>query len=223
MSKVTTQVATGLARGKYDRVAFDVSVEGRGGTGPKAKTKAQETVTKSLNSALALLQKNGVVFDKNDHQSSFSVTQHFEYDNSGRRPAGYLATFSLHLETSQVERASEIQDVLTSVEGANVSDPSFMLQPENRRTLQKVAVTEAFAVAQERFQEECGVLGLKPMDFEIEDWNVGYGQGRFTPSTSNAMCDVAGAESAGGSEPLEVNSGLASVQVTLTLGFRRVG
>src|SRR5271156_1411249 len=126
-SKVTTQVAVGSARGKFDRVSFDVTVEGHGTNGPKAKAKAQETVTR-VNTGIKRLEQAGIKFDKRDLQSTFCVTQHFEYDNGGRRPAGYVATFSLHLETDQVDRASEIQDVLTSVDGANVGDPHFTLQ-----------------------------------------------------------------------------------------------
>jgi len=223
MSNVTTQTATGLARGKFDRVAFNLSIEGRGVSGPQAKNKAQEVVNKHVKSAMEKLQKAGIVFQKDRNESGFAVEQHYIYDNGEHRPSGYKATFTMHMETAQVDRVSDIQDVLTSVEGATVQNPEFILEPANRRQLQKVAVTEAFRVAKERFEEECAILRQNPIDFEINEWNARYNND--TPSLSNAAvnCSLEVAGAANGDDALEIDSGLSNVQVTLTVGYRRVG
>lgn len=58
MSFVTTVSASGVAEGRFDSVSFNVSVRGRGDTGPKAKAATQE-VTSRLYTAVQLLKEHG--------------------------------------------------------------------------------------------------------------------------------------------------------------------
>lgn len=222
MSESTTeQRATGLARAPHDRVAFNVSLEARGDTGPKAKDRAKEIIREHLNPALQELERRGVKFDKDDQNASYSVQPSQRWDGNRQIPDGYVATFSLHLETSEVDRASEIQDVLTSVEGVEVSNPSFSVTPEKRRELQKLAVKEAYRVVRERFETECEVLGMKPEDFEINSWTPTYSdrpRHQFQNFIAAASMEAAGG---GGPDEMAVESSLASVEVTLSVGFRR--
>lgn len=222
MTDATVQSATGLARAPYDRVSFNVSLEGRANTGPEAKEKARKTIQENLNPVLQELERRGVNFDKDDKNASYSVVPQTEWDGNRQRPNGYLASFSLHLETDQVDRASEIQDLLTSVKNVTVSAPSFSLKSEKRRELQKVAIKQAFEVARDRFESECHILGMKPDDFEISSWTPQYSDQRRMVTHNAVRSFAAAAEMADDNDgSMTVESGLASVEVTLSIAFRR--
>jgi len=225
MSDTTTQTAIGLARGSFDCVSFDLAVEGRGTTGPKAKEEAQRIINGALSAALNSLAERDIRFEQKDGQVNFSVTQEFRYDDKRGRnvPSGYVASFSQHLETKDLDRAPEIMDVLTSAEGVNVNPPQFSLLPENRRKLQRGALEAAFKVVQERFDEECKVLNQDPGDFRISTWNARYNDRGTQPQVfANAAYD-ANMETLGGGPPDAplVQSGLASVGVTLSVSYCR--
>ena len=68
---VTTQTATGTARGKYDRVSFSLTVEGRGTTGPRAKKEAQNIITNNIHTDLKKLETSN--FTIADDRTSFSI------------------------------------------------------------------------------------------------------------------------------------------------------
>lgn len=220
----TTQNATGSARGQYDKVSFQIRVEGRGNTGPQAKSRAQESVS-NLRNTIAELEEGDVKFEKDDNVASFDVQQEQRYDESAGRhvPSGYLATFTMHLVTKQVDRAADVMDALTSGDGLNVSSPNFSVCSEKKRELQRTALNNAWQMAKQRFEEECSVLRLNSDDFEVSDWNTRYsddegGHPRAQMYAMAAQADMA--DDANGAGPL-VQSGAATVSVTLSVGFRR--
>jgi len=220
---VTSQSATGFARGKFDTVSFNVDIEGRGRSGPDAKAAVKKPL-KALLDALSSLGESGVEFKSDEDQSSLNLSKETRWDEQQGRNifTGYLASYSLHVESSDVDRASEIQDVLTSVDGIEVDSPTFTLEPEQRRELQKAALKLAVVVVKDRFKQECEVLSLDPEDFEINTFNTNYGQ-RRTNSCSNFAMKYESAmdsNSAGGA-PVEIKSGLADVEITLTVSFKR--
>lgn len=221
----TTQNATGSARGQYDKVTFQVRVEGRGNTGPQAKSRAQESVS-NLRNTIAELAESGVKFEPDDNVASFDVQQEQRYDQSAGRniPAGYLATFTMFLVTKQVDKAADVMDALTSDDGLNVSSPSFSVCSEKKRELQKTALTNAWQMAKQRFEEECSVLRLNASDFEVSTWSARYsddeGQRRPQMYAMAARAEMVNDDDGNGAGPL-VQSGAATVSVTLSVGFRR--
>ncbi len=221
---VTTQSASGLAQGKFDSVSFSVVVEGRGNTGPSAKEETA-SVVHELEASLAHLKEQGINFKNDEDRATLQLSKEHRYDEeSGRNIfSGYLATYSLQVRSTDVDRVSEIQDVLTSVEGAEVGSPTFGQEPETRLELQKLALQNAFEVIKKRLTEECEVLELKTDDFEIDTWNANYGQQGRSYSSSNSVVRARAAcfdESMGGG-PIEIKSGLAEVSVSLNVGYRR--
>lgn len=226
VTTVTTQTATGTARGKYDRVSFSLTVEGRGTTGPRAKEEAQDIITNNIHTALEKLE----TFTIADGRTSFSINPTYVDSgiifNKGKKIAGYRARYTLYLETSQVDKASKIQDVLTSIEGVSVDSPEFILEPPSRRKLQDLAVKAAIKVVKDRFRNECETLDLDLEDFEIEDWTAEYYDVR---PHNNVVCvtngrpdirDVRTGQPITYSDEL-VQSGRAAVQAKVRVGFRR--
>ena len=225
MTEITSQNATGIARGQFDSVSFNVTVEGRGNTGPEAKEETRSAVA-ALTEAIAGLKGDGITFKDDEDKSTFMLNKETRYeDTAGRHVfSGYLAQYQLQIKSNQVDKASEIQDVLTTVEGAEVASPNFSQEPETRRELQKIAVKAAYEVVKERLAEECSILGIKVEELEIDTWDTNYGQSHsYSASNFAADSNMAMAGYAGGMEaaPIEVKSGLADVQVSLTVGFRR--
>ena len=219
---VTTQSATGIAQGKFDNVSFNILIEGRGNTGPEAKNQTREAV-EALQTALNQLKSQGITFKDNEDRSTLRLSKEHRYDEETGRNifSGYLACYTLKVVSEDVEKTSEIQDVLTSISGAEVASPQFGQEPTTRRSLQKIALSSAFEVIRERLAEECEVLGLNVNDFEIESYNVNYTQQRPNAySNANFVAEDA-FEAAGGGAPIEIKSGLADVGVTLNVSWRR--
>ena len=220
---VTTQQATGSARGPYDKVSFHIRVEGRGNTGPQAKSHAQENVL-TLRNTIAQLEKSGVVFLPTDNTAAFSVQQEHVYDpNTGRNmPHGYTAVFNMNLVTKQVDRAPEILDALTSEDGLTVDSPNFSVCSEKRLELQKEAIKQAWEMVRQRFEVECEILAQDPSDFEVGTWTAHYRDGGDTPVYAASLQTLGGAEMADAPDagPL-VQSGMATVNATLSVGFQR--
>lgn len=228
VATVTTQNATGTARGKYDRVSFSLTVEGRGTTGPRAKKEAQNIITNNIHTALEKLETP--VFDIASSKTSFSINPTYVdagiFKNKGKKIGGYKTVFTLHLETSQVDKASQIQDVLTSIEGVRVDSPKFILEPPSRRKLQDLAVKAAIKVVKDRFRNECEILDLDLEDFEIEDWTADYfdvsAQSNVVSVTNGRpdTRDITSGARVWFSSEL-VQSGQAAVQARVRVGFRR--
>jgi len=228
VATVTTQNATGTARGKYDRVSFSLTVEGRGTTGPQAKKEAQSIITNNVHTALEKLETP--TFDIASSKTSFSVHPTYVdagiFKNKGKKLAGYKTVYTLYLETSQVDMASKIQDVLTSIEGVRVDSPNFILEPPSRRKLQDLAVKAAFKVVKDRFKNECEILDLGLDDFEIETWTADYfdvsAQSNVVSVTNGRpdTRDITSGARVWFSSEL-VQSGQAAVQARVKVSFRR--
>lgn len=216
------QQATGAARGPYDKVSFNVRVEGRGDTGPLAKSDAQRSVAK-LRKLIERL-KTKVTFEDMDNTAHFEVQQQHSYDSETRRnvPDGYIATFTMNLVTKQVEHASEILDALTSEDGLTVDSPDFSVCSEKRLSLQEAALQQAWDMVNQRLATECRIIGVPRNELEVCSWNTRYNDGGREPvylAAASMSHDVEGA-GGGGAGPL-VESGAATVNVTLNVTFRR--
>jgi len=223
---VTTHRATASAATDWDRVSFALTVEKVDRNGPAAKEAVTQIVNSALKGALATLENKGVAFSKDDNKASLSLRQEMTWDEKRRKevPAGYRATYNLYLETSQVDKVSLIQDVLTSIDadGITVGTPSFILQPEKSKTLQDTALKNAFELATTRVQKECEIPGVDFGSLQIESWNVQYNDHRQRGGVARAAMYAAGAadmETLGGNSPLEIQGGKAQVEVTLVVAY----
>ena len=133
---------------------------------------------------------------------------------------GYKALYTLHLETEQTDQVSEIQDILTSLDGVAASSPQFILQDANRQQLQQDAVKNAFNLVGQRFAYECSILGLNPADFEIAEWEAHY-HDPTNDSFPAAFLGAATGMSRSAGSPISIDTGSAIVQMNLRVGYRR--
>lgn len=214
---MTRQSATGVAKGNFDQATFQLSVEGRGATGPIAKKISQDTIA-IVQTALGKLKQAGVIFDTAENQSSFDVSPNYSYKNGESKPTGYIARYTLNLVTKQIDRVSEIQDVLTSIQNLTVSSPVFGMSPTNQQQLQQSAVASAYLTLTNRFKEECRVMGLNPGNFEIDSWSARYSDNDDYPMAYAMLATKSAGQSR---QAVGIESGSANIRVSLSVNYRK--
>ncbi|HTK04444.1 MAG TPA: SIMPL domain-containing protein [Candidatus Eisenbacteria bacterium] len=218
---LTSVSALGVALADYDTAIFSITVEGRGKNGPAAKTAARPAID-ALNACLKALEKDGVAIARDELTADLSVGVEQEYDHSARRNKriGYLATYALSFKSESVDRASEVFDKLSSIEGCEVQSPDFRVK--DIQGLQKSAFADAWAKVQQRFSDECESLGLKRGDYALATYQTRYDESESAgPRPMRAMAAMASAESVGGGgpPPVDIKAGKSTVKVTLTATF----
>jgi uncharacterized protein YggE len=214
---------TGLAYGKFCAANYSLIIQGKGKTGPKAKA-ATRAVQEKLFRAMENLQENGVVIVPGKTRSTLTVAKDYARNTTlGSFFAGYTATFGLTFRSRDLDRIAEIHDALTSIEGAEVTSPKFLMDPEHKEELRRTAFENAVKQAKQRFEEQCLVIGNDPKQYEITSWDSR--SGRDTNSNFKGMTN--------NFSPLEndedffiavrnnVESGEARVELHLTIDFSK--
>lgn len=218
---LTSVSALGVAAADYDTAIFTVTVEGRGKNGSAAKEAARPAID-ALNACLKALEKSGVSVARDELTADLSVGVEQEYDHSARRNKriGYLATYALSFKSETVDRASEVFDKLSSIEGCEVQSPDFRVK--DIAGLQKEAFKDAFAKVERRFADECEALGLKRGEYALASYQTRYDDSESAgPRPMRAMAAMASAESVGGGgpPPVDIKAGKSTIKVTLTASF----
>lgn len=218
---LTSVSALGVALADYDTAIFSITVEGRGEDGPAAKEDARPAID-ALNACLKDLESAGVSVNREELTADYSVGVEQEYDHDARRnkSIGYLASYTLSFRSESVDRASEVFDKLSSIEGCQVASPDFRVK--DIQGLQKAAFTDAWAKVQKRFSDECEALGLKRGDYALATYQTRYDESESAgPRPMRAMAAMASAESVGGGgpPPVDIKAGKSTVKVTLTASF----
>jgi uncharacterized protein YggE len=214
---------TGVTYGDFDAANYSLTVKGKGRTGPKAKAAVRE-IQKHLFGALEMLRAEGVTFVPGKTRSTLSVDKDY---NASRFFAGYVATFSMTFRSRDLDRLAEIHDTLTSIEGAEVASPYFVLDPEAKEDLHRSAFQRAVTQANNRFADQCKLLGFDPADYEVASWSSRTG--RDTHSNFKALSNFSPTSNDEdffipvGDGRASVESGESKVQVHLTLNFTRKG
>lgn len=216
---LTSVSALGVALADYDTAIFSLSVEGRGKSGPKAKDAARPAIN-ALNAALKALEKEGVAIDRDALTTELSVNPETEYDrqNNRQKRVGYLATYALSFKTETVDRASEIFDRLSSIEGVQADSPDFRVK--DAAALQKAAFADAKAKIDRRFADECEALGITASDCALASYQTRYDESESAgarPMRAMAMAASAAPDSA----PVEIKAGKACIKVTVTATYDR--
>lgn len=239
--QATTVAAQGVAEAPYTIANFSVSLSSNGKTVPDAKS-LLKTRIEGLNKALLNMQ-SGLSFEfvKNSVHTSSQVQEDWEYVKNNREMRGYVLTYSLSFQIEDLDKVNQVFDILTSLPNVNVGNPTFGLKPTQREKLSKKALKNAFVKAYERFETECGVLGLDVSEFEIANWEVTYHDSRRGSRVSNAMnarvvsnmayesaavgaqgpTGPVGAIGPGGMDAIDLVSGLAEVTVNIEVGYAK--
>jgi len=219
---VMSVTGTGLAYGKFQAANYSLTIVGKGKTGPKAKL-ATRAVQEKLYKALNNLQENGVTLVNGKTRSSLSVEKDYDRGNF-RIFSGYKATFTMTFRSRDLERIAEIHDALTSIEGAEVASPSFLMNPEHKEGLRRQAFEGAVKQAKQRFGEQCAVLGFDSEQFEIVNWDSRSGRddksfrgkglsNNFSPLENDEDFFIAIRDS--------VESGEARMELSVTLNYSK--
>lgn len=209
---VTVVSGTGVALVPYDVINFTCTVADIGSSGPIAKELIKDAV-KLLTDYYDVLRREGKTRNK---RSSMSVKPSHKYNQRTEENEfkGYEATYTLEFSTLDVAAVSKIHDQLTSIDGVAAKSPSFtFLDPEAHR---RKALEAAWELVQERFEHQCVVLESPRDKFRGESWKVNFNDRRETFSkVANYANEVLG----DGDIPMDVEGGIARVQVTLDVTF----
>ncbi len=214
---LTTVDATGVAKAKYDTVAFRITVTGAGKNTKKAKADARPAID-AVNAEIARFERDGVKIDKARRTTTcdVNVTQHYDNQTNKNVSTGYAATYVISFSTSDVDRASEIQDALSSVNLAEVATPQYKLQ--NITPLHAAALADAKAKLDAKFASQCAVLGLDRGSYELSSYEVRQNN---RESAGNQPMRLAAMSASGGGAPppVELHAGEARVEVTLCVTY----
>jgi uncharacterized protein YggE len=231
--QATTVAAQGEAETNFNLAGFTVSLSSLAQTVPSSKAKLKNKVD-DLMSALTKLQTDlSLTFVKNSVRSSSNVQEKHEWVKQTQEFKGYETSYHYSFQIDDMEKVNQVYDVLTSLPEVKVASPAFGLK--NRDKLNKKALKHAFEKVQDRFDAECAVLGLSSADFEIVSWETHYSDSQRSQRVSAATVGAArrmaaapeaalasfASDASGGSAPLDLVTGLASVTVNLEVGYAR--
>lgn len=234
--QATTVAAQGEAKCDYNLATFSLHLEATRPSVPTAKILLKKKVDELLASLEEMKKKLGLEFVKNSVVANSNVQEVHEWRANKQVSLGYQANYSYQFQIDDLDKVSQVYDVLTSLPEVRVNSPYYSLK--SRDKINKKALKVAFEKVTERFETECKVLGLNPDDFEIATWEASYSDSRRSDRVAGAMrarvataalesaeydapvaCAAGGAAEA--SEPLELVVGQASVTVNLEVGFAR--
>ncbi len=220
--KLTSVSDTGVAEADYDVVRFSVTIEGKGKTGPAAKENARAGID-ATTATIKALEADGVNVDRDRLKASLSVNAHQKYDRQSgeHKKDGYLATYTVTFSSTSVDKASDIQDKLTSIPDAQVAPPDFKIL--DLAGLQRKALIDAKAKVDRRFDDQCAVLGVRETDCALASWDVRYDDSESAGARPMraAMAMESVAHDGGGPPPVEIKAGKARVKATLTITYQR--
>jgi uncharacterized protein YggE len=217
-----TVTATGVALAKFDTVKFKVEIETKGKTGQSAEDKARPIIAAVI-AAVAKLETSGVRVDRDDLKATTKTDLLKRYDQASgsQKPDGYQCTYTLSFRCPDVDRASEIHHALSAVDGAQAASPDFKLK--DLAALHKKALKDAKAKADERFANECEILGLDGSDYALANYKVDYDDsesaGARPMRAAMSMESVQHDAPAGGAAPIEIHAGQAKVKATLSIAY----
>jgi uncharacterized protein YggE len=240
--QATTVAAQGTAETDYNLAHFSVALSAEGKTAPEAKTNLKKQVDDLIRAVDAMKTKLTLEFVKNTVNTSTSVRENYEFNRKTNENEfkGYQAHYSYTFQIDDLDKVSEVYDVLSSLPEATTSSPSFLLTTKTRDRVNKKALKDAFQKVQDRFETECEVLGLNAGEFEIASWEATYSDSRRSDRVAAATrrsamgggvaaaysasieASPAGASNrADESEPLEIVVGKAQVVANLEVGYAK--
>lgn len=201
----------GVATATFRSVGYSVKVRKIGATGPAAKNEAKPVIDALLTVVSGFATEAGI--DLTRLKTDFAVDQNLVYNRSGNHQQdGYVATYSLSFTGTVVEAATKLHDALTSVEGAEVASPNFVV--DNSADVEDRAFAHAVAVVKARFNAQCMALGLDPRAFHVHSWHT-----REERPSGKMMAVAAMVGSAGTAEPVDIEPGQAESVVLLTVTY----
>lgn len=162
---------TGIAYGTFDAASYSLSIKGKGKTGPKAKA-ATRMVQDTLYRTIESLKTKGITIVPGKTRSTLTIEKDYERNHTLRIFSGYTATFNLTFRSRDLNRIGEIHDALTSIVGAEVESPKFIMDPTYKEKLRQNAFEQAVIQAKQRFIDQCKLFQINPEHYEITSWST---------------------------------------------------
>lgn len=220
-TNMTTTRETGIAKTDYDVFEMQVSLSEIEETSSKVRDVLATNSGKVLKVIDALKEK-GMKVRENSWKTHSNVYNNLVYDREKgvNVAAGQKGIWTCSFQSTTMEMANTVYDKLISLDlqGMSVS-PSFKVQDLD--ALHNSALKDAWAKVQATFNYECSVFGLDSTKFEISNYSTSYDEHERAEEAPR-MAMAAAAPKGGGSSPaIELESGKATVKVSLAVTFAR--
>jgi len=214
---VATVSSSGSVAADYNLATFHIGLDHLDDTVPEAKLRLKEKVDQLMLALDNIKSKHQVEIIKNSLKTSINVQPHYEYGKNGKNKLiGFMASYEMSFKVSDMDKVSFIYDELTSLPEVTVQNPQY--QVKNADKLKKKALQRARKNVEERFAEECEILGLKRENYEIISWRVNYND-HNREYGARVMALTAGASKSVAADPIDLFSGQASIMVDLSVNY----
>ncbi len=174
---------------------------------------AKEEVNKIINKITQDLKSLGVD-EKDIKTTNFSVNPNYDYKDGNQKENGFTVNANIEVKLDSVEKANSAIDIATKDGATLVGNVQFVLDEDEKRTLEKKARKEAIAKAKEKAQDIARDAGIKLGRIVDVQEN---GNGGFEPPVFNRTMAIDSVEKQ--SEPTELNPGENKVVSTVSLSY----
>lgn len=222
---VTTVVASGDAEASHDLATFNLTLIAEDSLVPAVKLRIKTKIDDLDQALKTILETHQVKIVKDSLRTQISIQPKFNWDDNGMRiPDGFQATYSLSFQTDSMDKMNLIYEELTSLHEVSVNSPFFALK--NAERLNKKALKNAWKKVSERFLEECSILNLDPLHYEVASWEAVYADSpRMMPGIRKlAVMDMPAQYNAMEfveNNPINIVPGSAKVTVNLSVSFKK--
>ncbi len=214
-NSLTTVNATGVAFADYDSICFNVSVEVKGEDSASADAKLDRFIG-AINATIDAFEKSGGHVDRKTLRAVPDIAPNTYNDRETGEEVtkGYNGTYQLTFWSDSIGRAGKLKSEFTAIDGVSVSVTSKVKDPA---PVQKAAFRAAKAKVDQRFADECDVLGLNPANYSWT-YETRYDESEGS-SNEGARTYAASAKRGGGSSTEEIHTGQARVAVSITVTY----
>jgi|SRR6185436_6293636 len=170
---VTTVAAIGEAEANYDVATFTLSILVEDVLLSSVKDRLQNQITTLDQIVKEMLELHQIKI-KDSINTDTSIISKLRWDNIRVEnvPDGFQGVYCIKFQTESMDKVSSLYNELSLLHNVTVQKPAFSIKNSDR--LARKALKNAWKKVNERFTDECEILGLNVDDYEIMNWDVLY-------------------------------------------------
>lgn len=216
---VTTVSSSGSMTADYNLATFNIGLDHLDDTVPEAKLHLKDKVDQLMLALDNIKSTHQVELVKNSLKTSVNVQPQYEYNNktSKSKLVGFMASYMMSFKISDMDKVSLVYDELTSLPEVTVQNPQYQVKHADK--LKKKALEKAWKSVEERFTEECEVLGLKREKYEVISWRVNYNDHSREYGAKVMALSAGASRSMAAPDPIDLVSGQANIMVDLSVNY----
>lgn len=215
---VTTVSSSGSVAADYNLATFNIGLDHLDDTVPEAKLRLKDKVDQLMLALDNIKSTHQVELIKNSLKTSINVQPHYEYGkNNKTKLVGFMASYVMSFKISDMDKVSIVYDQLTSLPEVTVQNPQYQVKHADK--LKKKALEKAWNSVEERFTEECEVLGLKRENYEVISWRVNYNDHNREYGAKVMALSAGVSRSMTAPDPIDLFSGQANIMVDLSVNY----